>query len=253
MIELTASRREAAKYLFPDDYPNLAFVHGVIERLLPGQVYVDRRDRPTRCLVKTNAPYAYAAGLQHDEEIRDALRLLDDRADFKVVIPSLPSSRAGVFGLAGVPRRLYRHDAVCPAAAPAELRRYGRLEILRLADEAMFRRCLWFELIGSLLGGTEPQLEHFAALALWDSSRGIIASEAYVVCSRRYAEIGTITHPDYRGRGLSTVLCGQAMRWAAGRGRVSIWSCDEANTASWRVAEKLGMQAGPPYRFFKRM
>lgn len=116
----------------------------------------------------------------------------------------------------------------------------------------MFRRCLWFDLMRALLGGAQPFLQHAAALVMRDPLTGVIASESYVVSSWRYAEIGTITHPDYRGKGLSTVLCGQAIRWAASQGRVSIWSCDEANTASWRVAERLGMRAGTPYCFYKR-
>ncbi len=37
MMKLAAGHREGAKHLFPDDYPNLSFVHGVIENLLPGE------------------------------------------------------------------------------------------------------------------------------------------------------------------------------------------------------------------------
>lgn len=58
--------------------------------------------------------------------------------------------------------------------------------------------------------------------------------------SPRFEDIGVVTEPEFRGRGLSpecvAALCGAIRR----RRRVPSWGTSRDNTASLRVAEKLG-------------
>jgi predicted GNAT family acetyltransferase len=89
----------------------------------------------------------------------------------------------------------------------------------------------------------------------WDGPLGLAASGmAYgafvdrrvvsVACtfsvSPRFEDIGVVTEPEFRGRGLSpecvAALCGAIRR----RRRVPSWGTSTDNTASLRVAEKLG-------------
>ncbi|KVO12957.1 hypothetical protein WL60_30455 [Burkholderia ubonensis] len=116
----------------------------------------------------------------------------------------------------------------------------------------LFRRCQWSGFMSSILGSEANFMERASAFVLVDKDSDTIASEAFAIRSRGFAEIAVVTNPIYQGRGLSTLLCSQLVRWLMDRDLQPIWSCDETNAASWRVAEKLGMDLSVPYTFFKR-
>ena len=56
----------------------------------------------------------------------------------------------------------------------------------------------------------------------------------------RYEDIGVVTLPEYRGAGLCVACAGALCRDIEGRGRRPTWTTSPDNTASLRVAEKLG-------------
>jgi RimJ/RimL family protein N-acetyltransferase len=56
----------------------------------------------------------------------------------------------------------------------------------------------------------------------------------------RYEEIGVVTEPEFRGLGLSVACAGALCEEIQARGRRPSWSTSPDNTASLRVAEKLG-------------
>jgi GNAT superfamily N-acetyltransferase len=56
----------------------------------------------------------------------------------------------------------------------------------------------------------------------------------------RYHELGVVTDPDHRGRGLATACAWHAMQHAVSVGRLPSWSTTPDNGASRRIAEKLG-------------
>lgn len=56
----------------------------------------------------------------------------------------------------------------------------------------------------------------------------------------RFAEVRTETSPDFRGRGLATILVGRLTRHLASIGRVPLYYVAASNVASRKVAAKLG-------------
>lgn len=246
MDKLRDSLFQRVAHLFDDDYPNLPFVHGVIEGVLPGEIYTDNEHSPTQCLVKTNGPFAYSIGLAEPDDIASALRLLRDRCEIKLVVPGLSASEAASYGLKSVPRRHYRYGV----GHPAQTEEIPGYKIVRVANEALLRRCQRFEFMSAILGSPENFLARAAAFVLWDPVADEIASEAFAIRSQRFAEIATVTHPGYRTRRLSTPLCNQLVHWTMAQGLEPVWSCDELNVASWHVAEKLGMDRRTRYTFF---
>jgi predicted GNAT family acetyltransferase len=56
----------------------------------------------------------------------------------------------------------------------------------------------------------------------------------------QYEEIGVVTEPEFRGRGLSVACSGALCLDIQRRGRYSSWTTSPDNTASLRVAQKLG-------------
>ncbi len=65
-----------------------------------------------------------------------------------------------------------------------------------------------------------------------------VACAFYV--GERYEDIGVVTEPDYRGRGLSAGSAAALCADIRARGRCPSWTTSPDNAASLRVAEKLG-------------
>lgn len=67
-----------------------------------------------------------------------------------------------------------------------------------------------------------------------------------VACSfflgERYEDIGVATEPAFRGQGLSAACAGASCEEILARGRRPSWTTSPDNTASLRVAEKLGFE-----------
>nr|WP_305987336.1 GNAT family N-acetyltransferase [Pseudomonas sp. Q1] len=247
--KISSLHDECVRKLFADDYPNLPFVHGVIEGLLPGEVFVDDAFEPGNCMVVSAASYAFAAGVFSTQQIQSCLDLLRGKAEIKFVLPALSPHQANRFGLEPTPRRQYAYST----ATSVEVNNTSGYLVRPLDSEALFKDCIWFDFMSGIFGGTEHFLKRGYGWVLWDAAAGVIASEAYGIASKQFVEIGTVTHPAYRGKGLSTMLCSLLMRHLSGLGLQPIWSCDESNPASWSVAEKLGMHNQLSYNFYKRM
>jgi GNAT superfamily N-acetyltransferase len=58
----------------------------------------------------------------------------------------------------------------------------------------------------------------------------------------RYADIGVVTHQDWRGRGLATACAAIVCREIQARGLTPVWGTSVENLASRRVADKLGFE-----------
>ena len=70
---------------------------------------------------------------------------------------------------------------------------------------------------------------------------GVLASVACTFfLGNELEDVGVITEPGYRGRGLSTACAYELCLDIVARGRKPTWATSTDNTASWRVAQKLG-------------
>ena len=58
----------------------------------------------------------------------------------------------------------------------------------------------------------------------------------------QYEDLGAVTEPEYRGRGLNTACAGAMCTDTIQRGRIPSWTTSPDNIASMRVAEKLGFK-----------
>jgi RimJ/RimL family protein N-acetyltransferase len=81
--------------------------------------------------------------------------------------------------------------------------------------------------------------------------RGRLASLA---CSffvgARYEDIGVVTEPEFRGRGLSPACAAALCNAIRRRRRLPSWTTSPDNIASLRVAEKLGFELHHSYRLW---
>jgi len=70
---------------------------------------------------------------------------------------------------------------------------------------------------------------------------GALVALAYTFAtSERHADIGVVTHPEWRGRGLATAVSAHVAQAILLDGRTPVWSCGGSNIASLRIAARLG-------------
>jgi RimJ/RimL family protein N-acetyltransferase len=131
-------------------------------------------------------------------------------------------------------------DVAHVLTAPAPVIRHPEVRRLTMADLELFqsaplelRAGLWPSPRELLAGG-------IVACAVLAGQ--IVATALTAACSDRYAEIGVYTRQAVRGRGYATAAASLVVRAAQESGRTPVWGAGAQNTASLRVAQKLGFE-----------
>jgi GNAT acetyltransferase-like protein len=107
-------------------------------------------------------------------------------------------------------------------------------DLLRVSPIDIKGACLGFGTIERLLESG------FVAGAVIDGKLVAVASTWAV--SERYADLAVVTAGPWRGQGLATTCAGLVAAGVQRSGRVPVWSTGENNSASRRVARKLGFE-----------
>lgn len=82
-----------------------------------------------------------------------------------------------------------------------------------------------------------------------DGAVGAFAFSAFRFDSE--LEIGIETYPDHRGQGLAQACAAALIRHCLAQGITPVWSCRKENTASYRLARKLGFVASLELPFYQ--
>ncbi len=106
-----------------------------------------------------------------------------------------------------------------------------------------------------LLTVDEPLMTKYMGTPTWTGSEGFepMAAGAVVdgrlvglahvsAITERHANIGVSTLEPWRGRGFATAAASIVARVVSETGRTPVWSAGEGNTASLRVAAKVGFE-----------
>jgi RimJ/RimL family protein N-acetyltransferase len=121
-----------------------------------------------------------------------------------------------------------------PLRVGAELRRFRPEDCDDL--QMLSAESIW---VSQTWGGAPPLAQSGYGWGAWVN--GVLASVACTFfLGDEYEEIGVVTEPAYRGRGLSTACTYELCLDIIARGRTPSWSTSTDNHSSWRVAQKLG-------------
>lgn len=117
---------------------------------------------------------------------------------------------------------------------------------LRLArvDQELLPRLAW----GAWAAPSDAAaLVHGLGYCLLDGER--VVAEAFAgPITGGALEVGTITHEDYRQRGLARIVCARTMLECERLGHRTWWNAMATNAASIHLARSLGYRAELPYR-----
>lgn len=238
--------------LFDKDYPNLAFVYGIIEGSLPGEVWVDQHEKPSVCLITSRSPYCFISGLLNPTIFAEFYNILKTKDNVKLVCEEQSHENLinfSSYGFQSVARVQYRFRDINSQAVKS-YENNTRYVLCPITEKSILDSCLWKNLVVSIFGSSNNYLEKGAGFVLQDPKDQQVASESHGVIGGDLIEIGTITHHDHQSRGLSTIVCNELIRSAIKKGLHPIWTCDQANTPSNRVAQHQGMDEVKPYTFY---
>lgn len=128
-----------------------------------------------------------------------------------------------------------------------DLERFSQPPVgLRLAriDADLLPRCAWSPW---MIVDLASALDHGLGYCLLDGE--LVVAEAFAgPVGEGALEMGTITHADYRGHGLGTVVCARTILECERMGYQTWWNTALSNVASTALARKLGYRVERPYR-----
>lgn len=223
--------------LFDRALPNRPMLEAGLLGHVPARALVDDPAQPTAAVVDILFGLAFASERASSSLVAEALRsaptgtrlVWRDASEGRLALPLGP----------GVPRMEFsRRDAARARPTPplpASLRFVAM-------DEALVGRCQWRSVVERAAGSAARFLEHGTGVCLLDD-QDVVLSEAYAgFYGVDTVEIGTVTHPDHRGRGWSRATCAELIRRCSAQGFDVYWSCDRDNHASAAVARSLGFE-----------
>ena len=223
---------DAARHLrrrLPRDEPRLlAAWHALLTG--HGECLVDRWPAPKVFVVVCGSNQALVAEPE-DLEPEELHAVLDGFVEApQSVAPTLRS----VVGAVEWPRVNLLQEAPTVIARTARVRRLTQADARHL--ELLGAESQW---IWNTWGGADGLAASGMAYGAFVARRLVSVACTFFV-SPRFEDVGVVTEPEFRGRGLSSqcvaALCGAIRR----RRRVPSWGTSPDNAASLRVAEKLG-------------
>jgi RimJ/RimL family protein N-acetyltransferase len=232
MIRLTPEQAATLRDWFLPDQPGpLVGLH--VLQTGHGACLADRWPSPRAVLAETAGNYALAG----EPEALAPADLLRQISGFVEAPERFVPLLTEIFpGLAVWERVILQLDTR-PALAPPSgclVRRLGPRD--RDPMRALSGDSSW---ISKTWGGPDGLAACGCAWGAWvDGRLASVACPFFI--GERYEDIGVVTEPEFRGRGLSVACAGALCGDILDRGRRPSWSTSLDNTASLRVAEKLG-------------
>ncbi len=200
-----------------------------------GRVWADRFPEPRALLAETvdNFQFYGRPEFLSPEEIAPMLLgFIDCPPSFD------PLVRAACPDAAAWDRVVYQLDRLLPVADPAgaELRRLAPVDapaLASLSEESGWVIKTWGGATGGAASGT-------AWGAFVDGMLASLACTFFM--GTGYEDLGVVTEPGYRGRGLSAACASALCQDVLSRGKHVSWNTSPDNRASIRVAEKVGFR-----------
>jgi RimJ/RimL family protein N-acetyltransferase len=200
-----------------------------------GTCLADRWPDPRALVVQTGGNYTLAG----DPGALDSGDLRGQVAGFvEAAAPFVPRLRAAFGNVAEWPRMILTVEGP-PAPVPTPraghlVRRLGAEDggsLAALGEETGWIANTWGGPAGLAASGTG-----------WGAFAGplLVAVACPFFVGTVYEDLGVATEPAFRGLGLSTACAGALARDVRRRGRIPSWTTSPDNTASLRVAAKLG-------------
>lgn len=235
-VGLTREQLAAARHLLPPERPGPM----IAQHLLGtgnGSCLADRWPGPRALAVETGGNWTLAG----DPGALDPAAVAGRVAGFVEAPPAFePLLRAAARTLHEWPRVIYTLDG--PGDPPPAPRGPLQVRRLRPADTGSLaglgEETSW---IANTWGGPAGLAASGTGWGAFDGPRLVAVACPFFV-GAAYEDLGVATEPGFRGLGLSPACAGAVCQDIRRRGRTPSWTTSPDNTASLRVAAKLGFR-----------
>ena len=239
MIEIrTRPIPERISRMFTPDVPKRAFLFAVLEGMNPGRVFADDNPSPSCAFVSEASGNTFASGELTGDAVTEVAAQL--QANWRVHFTPYERDYQFFRSLTFLEEGTRLQFDGCPGGSSSLGQfRVGEGLDCRRMDRELLDRCCWKDFMQVTCGSLDAFLLNGIGLCLMKAD--CILTEAYAAhFGAGSAEIGVLTREGYRGKGYATVTCSRLIQLCAQRGCETYWCCDASNTASAKVARKLG-------------
>ena len=241
LTQLPEEKKSLIFPLFKKTQPNTSALWCYFDGILPGKTFVDDIEAPTKAICQLYMSWVYISDDADFPWIEETLREIIKTAWIQVVWVPERGSKTPLADLGTViPRHEYtQRNPIEQKPREVELKPY---------DSELYEKVPWKEFHERVYGSKENFLK--IAFGFYAIENGEVCSESEVAFSARgYAELGIITDDNKQRKGFAFATCVRTLEEIDKRGLTPIWSCDVANTASMKLAEKLGFVNPVEYSF----
>ena len=254
IFELPPSQFEWVMPLFETAWFDEMFIMPSLRGAQPGRVFVDRIDQPGAAILFRTYEF-YIAGNPNSAAMRAFIK--DAPAEpgvFQGFHGFAPLSKAWDTaliedygnGLIVLPRCNFRWEGASVMSWQARLPNGASvlpitIPLAQRLDQE------WQEGIGALWSGYDRFARDGYGFCLMMAD-GQLGSVVYTDGADDHsASIGVRTNPALRRQGFASVVCSAFIEATLARGMLPVWECEERNTASKRLAQKLGFVERKPF------
>lgn len=234
--------------LFDPQVPNNPVLWAVLKGRHSGKAVVDDLQNPIQCVLRTDALLTFYSRQISQAFLNEAIAHFRALGPIWLVWPATSSLHPPDFENVRIVQRLEFFGYDPQSRILTDLRRQlPPAYRIRTTDRQLLNRCKWRDEMAFYCGSVENFLANGIGLCMMLGDEIIVEAYASSLGDTR-AEIGAITREAYRGRGYAPITCAYLIDACEQKDFHAYWSCDQDNTASIRVAQKLGFQHERAYQ-----
>ena len=218
---------ELAPWFSPERPGPMIYEH--VARSGVGQCWVDRWPSPRVVLAELAGNYALRGDPDHVPDLDDVVGLVEAPPEW---FPALRASDPAVAVWDRVIATLPSTVEVPPPSIDVRPLAPADADGLAALDPTL----TW---IGETWGGPAGMAASGRAYGVFVGRRPVSVATSFYV-GARHEDIGVVTEPDYRGKGLSTASAAALVADIRARGRTPSWTTSPDNAGSLGVASRLG-------------
>lgn len=225
--------------------PNQTLIQGILERRLSASILCIENE-PAYVLIRANfLSMTILAGQPSQKQLEKIVQLLSSYEKTTLICADAVHSFFREHG--------YRQQSRIAFESPIGTDSSYKLTlpeglVIQLIDSSdLFKKCLWADRIATLWGNAENFIQNSFASVLVTPDGAVIAEAYGAWIGDGLCEIGVVTHPDFQGKGFSTLVTQHLMNESFKRNLVPVWSCNCENIASRKVALKCGFKIKDEY------
>lgn len=242
LLQLPEENKHLVKGLFKKLQPNNSALWSYLYGYIPGITYVDNVSAPSMAVCVTGFfNWTFVCDNADISWVEETIQEICKTEYLQVVWNPTVVLQKPVKGL----------EAAIPRFDFTERHEVKRKEIqadIRLIDSGLFEKCEWKDI--QLLAYTTKENFLSKAFGFCVVEGEEVSCECYATfAADTYTELGVITAESKRRKGYASAACLRVIDEARKRGLTPTWSCDQDNSESVNLAQKLGFHSPLEYEF----